>query len=135
MKILVYCNIIYKYLYRYYPIIEKHSNKEVVIIKKIIKHDKYLKKLYEKLEHHYDNIYTNVPIYSKRNRLIGEIDILAKKENEFDIFEVKCSHRLVKAKKQLKRIKKNFNKSKYSKGSHLRNMFFFCGLTGELISL
>ena len=72
-------------------------------------------------------ISTNVPIkHHKRN--LGEIDIVAQKGNRFDLYEVKCSYRIVKAKKQLRRIKKYLN---------LKNVrsFFYCGNSKLLVTV
>lgn len=76
----------------------------------------------------YDVIYTNVPLYSKKNRLVGEIDILAFRDGYYDIFEVKCSFRLSKAKRQLRKIKKIIS----SIDTRVNNLFFFCGESGTL---
>ena len=61
---------------------------------KTLKHDKYVESLCKELEHRYDILLTNVPIESKRKRLVAEIDIIGFKDNFCDIFEVKCSHRI-----------------------------------------
>ncbi|MBI2572800.1 hypothetical protein HYV86_02995 [Candidatus Woesearchaeota archaeon] len=97
----------------------------------IIKHDHYVSKLKEYLESDYDSILTHVPLYQthkRKQRLIGEIDILARKGNYYDIYEVKCSPRMVKARKQLRKIRKvsNFNISR---------MFFYCGSSAMLIKI
>ena len=92
-----------------------------------------MQELCQRLEQHYDEIHLNVPIYSKRNRLVAEIDILAKRKDTYDVFEVKCSHRIVKAKKQLLRIRKHLEKNEVTDSSNLGRLFFFCGVTGELI--
>jgi hypothetical protein len=77
----------------------------------------------------------NVPIYSskKRNRqrLIAEIDILALKEGKYDIYEVKCSHRIYKARKQLTKIKKLLNRDSKKIG----NAFFYCGESKLLLNM
>ncbi|MGM5483998.1 MAG: hypothetical protein ACQER9_03730 [Nanobdellota archaeon] len=64
---------------------------------------------------------------------MGEIDILAVKNDSYDIYEVKCSHRIVKARKQLKRIKKIFDSG--NEKSSVNKLFFFCGGTGEIIDI
>lgn len=86
--------------------------------------------LCRKIERHYDCIELNVPIYSKRKRIIAEIDILARRDNTYDIFEVKCSHRIVKARKQLNKIRKV-----WAKRADIGKCFFFCGITGRLFSI
>ena len=99
-------------------------------ITKIIKHDKYQQQLYDVIKESYDFIYTNVPVYSKRNRIVAEIDILAYKNGFCDVFEIKCSHRITKAKKQLFKIQKLLEVS-----TQVRNLYFFCGISGELLPL
>ncbi|MGV8168642.1 MAG: hypothetical protein ACP5N3_01150 [Candidatus Nanoarchaeia archaeon] len=90
---------------------------------RILKHDKYVDTLYSRIKPDYDSIQRNVPIYSKRRRLIAEIDILAEKEGKYDVYEVKCSHRIYKAKKQLHKIKKIFHKE----SKKVNNIYFYCG--------
>jgi len=80
------------------------------------------------VEKDYDFILKNVPIYSKRKRLVGEIDLLGMKDGECDIYEVKCSHRIVKAKKQFKKIQ---DKVKFK----VRKRFFFCGASMTLFPI
>jgi len=60
-----------------------------------------------------------VELFSKKNRKVAEIDILAVKGDEYFIYEVKCSYRIKKAIKQLKKIKKLL--------PDISKMFFFCG--------
>jgi hypothetical protein len=78
----------------------------VLRIEKLIKHDKYVEQLCELIEPRYDFLRKNVPLYSKKKRLVAEIDILAFKKRKCDIYEVKCSHRIIKAKRQLNKITK-----------------------------
>jgi len=93
-----------------------------------LKHDRYLEAFTERIRPLYENVQTNVTLYSKRRnkqRKIAEIDILAKKNDDsFDVFEVKCSYRIVKARKQLKRIKRLMPK--------VDKTFLFCGESGLL---
>jgi hypothetical protein len=74
----------------------------------ILKHDRHLCTLIETIKPHYTQIYRQVPIYSAKHRLIAEIDLIAVKETGVDIFEVKCSFRIHKAKKQLQKLHKLF---------------------------
>jgi predicted RecB family endonuclease len=94
---------------------------------KITKHDRYVLDLKDKIKHKYDFISTNVKV-ARRKRSLGEIDLVARKGNEVDIYEVKCSYRILKAKKQLKRMKKllRFPNSK---------SFFYCGSSGALVGV
>jgi predicted RecB family endonuclease len=93
----------------------------------LTKHDKYVLDLKNKIKHKYDFVSVNVKVASKK-RSLGEIDIVAKKGNKVDLYEVKCSHRIVKAKKQLQRMKRlmNLNKSK---------AYFYCGSSESLVSV
>ncbi len=94
---------------------------------KLSKHDKYVLELSNKIKYNYDSISVNVPVkYSKRS--LGEIDIIARKGQSFDLYEVKCSHRILKAKKQLNRIKKYLN---------LKNAksYFYCGNSKILVTI
>ena len=94
---------------------------------KLSKHDTYVLELSNKIKHDYDSISTNVLLrHSKRS--LGEIDIVAKKGNRLDLYEVKCSYRIVKARKQLKRIKRILN---------LENVrsYFYCGNSNVLVTV
>jgi hypothetical protein len=96
---------------------------------KLTKHDVYLEQLSRQINNDYDLVLKGVPLYSKRNRLVGEIDLLAIKDDYCDIYEVKCSPRITKAKFQLRKIRKLL----YNK--NVRNTFFFCGASGMLMTL
>jgi predicted RecB family endonuclease len=95
--------------------------------KHLTKHDRYVLDLKDKIKHKYDFVSTNVKVSGKK-RSLGEIDIVAKKGNKVDLYEVKCSHRIVKAKKQLKRMKRlmNLDKSK---------SYFYCGSSEALVDV
>lgn len=95
--------------------------------KHLSKHDMYVLELKDKIKHKYDFISVNVKIAGKK-RSLGEIDIIAKKGNKVDLYEVKCSHRIVKARKQLNRMKRlmNLNKSR---------AYFYCGSSESLVSV
>ena len=92
--------------------------------KHLSKHDRYVLELKNKIKHKYDFVSVNVKIPGKK-RSLGEIDIVAKKGNKVDLYEVKCSHRIVKARKQLQRMKRlmNLDKSK---------TYFYCGSSESL---
>ncbi|MBW2980151.1 hypothetical protein KY360_01895 [Candidatus Woesearchaeota archaeon] len=98
-------------------------------IRKLIKHDKYLEYLYGKLTPKYDVLLKKVPLYSKRRRLVGEIDLMGINQGAVDIYEVKCSHRVTKAKHQLNKIKRLI-----SKKQNLRHLFFYCGESDRLLN-
>ena len=95
--------------------------------KHLTKHDKYVLDLKNKIKHKYDFVSVNVKIPGKK-RSLGEIDIVAKKGNKVDLYEVKCSHRIVKARKQLQRMKRlmNLDKSK---------SYFYCGSSENLVDV
>lgn len=95
----------------------------------IHKHDKYVDELCEKVKVHYDLCYTNLPMFSEKKRLIGEIDLIGVCGEYIDVYEVKCSHRPTKAKKQLKKIRKIL--SKINEFKHIRT-FFYCGESSRL---
>jgi len=75
-------------------------------------HDRYVRELCSQIGPSYDFLLTNVPLFrtkqKKRSTQIGEIDVLAVKDDRYDVYEVKCSYRVTKARKQLKRIRKKF---------------------------
>ena len=94
---------------------------------RISKHDRYVLELRDKVNHKYDLISTNVKIPG-RKRSLGEIDLIGKRGEAIDLYEVKCSHRIVKARKQLNRMKRlmNLNKSR---------AYFYCGSSESLVSV
>ena len=94
---------------------------------KLSKHDRYVLELSSKIRDNYDFISLNVPVKHYK-RSLGEIDIIARKGNRFDLYEVKCSYRILKAKKQLKRIRNILN---------LKNArsYFYCGNSGMLVTV
>ncbi len=92
---------------------------------KLTKHESYVELLSRIVEQHYDYILMNVPVYSKRKRLVGEVDLMGVKDGQVDIYEVKCSHRITKARKQLEKIRTHL--------PQIRESFFFCGASRALI--
>ena len=91
------------------------------------KHDMYIVELCKRLRNTYDVLFTNVQL-KKDGRLIGEIDIYARKGNRIDIYEVKCSYRIAKAKKQLKKVKKFLEIERGKK-------YFYCGNSDLLLCI
>lgn len=89
---------------------------------KLTKHDRYIQELCQKIRSHYDFLIKNYKLTSKK-RSFGEIDVFAVKGKRKDVYEVKCSFRIVKAKKQIKRLNKfiDFN-----------NAYFYCGSSGRI---
>ena len=100
----------------------------VVIQDKSNKHDKYVLELYNQLKPSYDKLYMNVPVRNSK-RLLGEADIIAKKGKRTDIYEVKCSHRITKAKHQAKKLRKNLGLSSKAR------FYFYCGSSKSLMML
>ena len=101
---------------------------------RVSKHDSYVNALREDIECLYDNIITNYTFYSRskktrKEKTKGEVDLIAIKGECLHAFEVKCSNRIVKAKHQLKKIKKRL-KHDYS-GKEIKT-FFYCGNSGRL---
>jgi hypothetical protein len=103
----------------------------VFIIKNLTKHDKYVHKLYEQIKDSYDIIDKHVSFDNTKRRM-AEVDIIAKRGNIVDIYEVKCSYRITKARKQLKRIKRILNFEKKILNAERINLFFFCGASSKL---
>ncbi|MEK6942681.1 MAG: hypothetical protein AABX00_01310 [Nanoarchaeota archaeon] len=94
---------------------------------KVSKHDRYVLELSSKIRDNYDSISLNVPV-KHHKRSLGEIDIIAQKGDRYDIYEVKCSYRILKATKQLNRIKKYL---------HFKNVrsYFYCGNSKLLVTV
>ncbi|MBI2663844.1 hypothetical protein HYX10_00695 [Candidatus Woesearchaeota archaeon] len=95
-----------------------------MIANKLSKHDRYVIELCERIKEDYDSVSLNVPVRSDK-RLIGEADIIARKGSSVDVYEVKCSHRIIKARKQLRRLGKYF--------SNINKFYFYCGSSGLLV--
>lgn len=103
----------------------------VFIIKNLSKHDKYVQRLYNSLKNSYDTIDTHVTLDNSKRRM-AEVDILAKRGDVIDVYEVKCSYRIIKAKKQLKRIQRLLNLERRIRNIERINLFFFCGASSKL---
>ncbi len=101
----------------------------LTIKEKLNKHDQFVENLSERLGNDYDVILKGVPIYSGRKRLIGEIDMIGIKNDFWDLFEVKCSHRITKAKLQLRKFRKLLH------NKNVRRTYFFCGDSGLLLKI
>jgi hypothetical protein len=87
--------------------------------------------LCERIKNSYDTINTHVSFENTRRRM-AEVDIIAKRGGVIDVYEVKCSYRIVKARKQLKRIKRILNLEKRILNIEKINLFFFCGQSSTL---
>ena len=94
---------------------------------KLSKHDTYVLELSNKIRDKYDSVSLNVPVKHDK-RSFGEIDIVAKKGSRLDLYEVKCSFRILKAKKQLDRMKR------YLKLEDA-GIYFYCGNSKALVTV
>ncbi|MBI4441549.1 hypothetical protein HY639_05255 [Candidatus Woesearchaeota archaeon] len=90
------------------------------------KHDEYVLDLTKQISPFYDTVRTHIPIFNRKRRVIAEIDVLAKRGDAIDIYEVKCSHRPFKARQQLSRLRRIFR-------HHIKHSFFYCGSSGMLM--
>jgi len=79
--------------------------------------------LYKKLEENYDYLILDYNIAHK-NRKLGQVDLAGVKGTNTDLYEVKCSFRIHKAEKQLRRAKRIMNVT--------GGLFFYCGSSGQL---
>lgn len=93
----------------------------------MLKHDVFVKELESLIAKDYDSILTHLTITdTDSGRQVGEVDLLARKGDMIDVFEVKCSFRKTKAKKQLKRIRKRMK---------VRDTYWYVGSSGMLEKL
>ncbi|MBI1969624.1 hypothetical protein HYS48_02925 [Candidatus Woesearchaeota archaeon] len=86
-----------------------------------------MKKLCKSLEDRYDVLYTHYPFYGRKCKL-GEIDIVGIKGKHIHVYEVKCSPRIVKARKQLSRIKRLLKHNQVK-------TFFYCGASNRIMEV
>jgi len=86
-----------------------------------------VEQLCQNLSPQYDQLLTHVLLFSPRRRRIAEIDVLGIKGNYCDAYEVKCSYRKTKARKQLNKIRKVLSPIK-----NIQNTYFYCGDAGSL---
>ncbi|GIU70203.1 MAG: hypothetical protein KatS3mg002_1439 [Candidatus Woesearchaeota archaeon] len=87
------------------------------------KHDRYVQELCKKIQNRYDYLILDYEI-GKSKRTLGQVDIAGVKDEKTDLYEVKCSYRIHKAQKQLKRAQKIMK----VKGK----LYFYCGSSGVL---
>ena len=95
--------------------------------KRLSKHDQYVLELSHRIKGEYDSISLNVPV-RRFKRSLGEVDIIATKGSRTDLYEVKCSYRILKAKKQLSRIKNILNVKD-------AKTYFYCGNSKMLVTV
>lgn len=94
------------------------------------KHDRYVKQLSQRLAGHYDVLYTHYPIFGRKCQL-AEIDVMGIKDGKIDVYEIKCSPRITKAKRQLSRIKRLLS----GRTNQPVNTFFYCGLSNAVLAI
>ena len=94
------------------------------------KHENYVAMLQGIIAGEYDEIMANTKLFSHRNKVMAEADLIAIKNDYVDIYEVKCSYRPTKARKQLARLRRLLSQ-KY----RVRNLYFFPGNMERIIHL
>lgn len=87
------------------------------------KHDRYVQRLYDRIKDDYDAVERHVVLSSKKCAK-AEIDIIAYRNDEVHVYEVKCSYRFYKAKRQLQKILRLLKKPAVA--------FFYCGSADSL---
>jgi hypothetical protein len=87
-----------------------------------MKHDEYVQRLASSLQERYDSVIIDHEIRDKK-RAIAQADLIGIKDGQVDVYEVKCSYRIHKAGKQLKRLKRLM---------HAAHTYFYCGSSGSL---
>lgn len=90
-------------------------------------HDLYVWKLSKELRKRYDDVSTNV-VLRQESRVAAEIDILAKRDGEVHVYEVKCSLRLTKARQQFRKISKYYSED-------ISKFFLYCGSSDSMLEL
>jgi len=90
------------------------------------KHDRYVQELYKKVQDRYDYLILDYEIGGSK-RLLGQVDLAGIRKDKTDLFEVKCSYRIHKARKQLKRAQKIMRVQ--------GNLFFYCGSSGQILEV
>jgi len=103
----------------------------------LTKHDRYVDQLCGVLASRYPLVLRNIPLYSKKKRRVAEIDLLAVKGTYCDVYEVKCSHRLSKARKQLSKIRRVLAVQSVPgfQTPQVRHTFFYCGDSKRLFRI
>ena len=96
---------------------------------KLSKHDRYVEELCDKIKGNYDSVSKHVTLRA-RKRMLAEVDVLAKKGDSVDLYEVKCSPRIAKAKRQLKKLAKYLGG-----GMNIANCYFYCGSSHSVMSI
>ncbi len=96
---------------------------------RLSKHDQYVEELCTKIKDRYDSVSKHITVRAKK-RMLAEVDVLARKGENVDLYEVKCSPRITKAKRQLKKL------SRYlGKGMNISNCYFYCGSSHSIMAV
>lgn len=96
---------------------------------RLSKHDRYVEELCTKIKGRYDSVSKHVTVRAKK-RMLAEVDVLAKKGNDVDLYEVKCSPRITKARRQLRKL------GKYLGGAmKISNYYFYCGSSRSITTI
>ncbi len=96
---------------------------------RLSKHDQYVEELCTKIRGSYDSVSKHITIRAKK-RMLAEVDVLARKGGNVDLYEVKCSPRITKAKRQLRKL------SRYlGKGMNISNCYFYCGSSHSIMAV
>lgn len=90
-------------------------------------HALYIRKLSKELQKDYESIETNIELSSRR-RVLAEIDILAEKDGEVHVYEVKKSYRPTKAKEQFRKIRKYYSRQ-------IARFYLYCAEADLLVEL
>ena len=93
--------------------------------KRLNKHDRYVSELCAELRNTYDVVLPHV-VLKPDKKPVGEIDIYARKGTKIDLYEVKCSNRRIKARKQLKKAKRLLELGDDS------DTYFYCGESDKM---
>lgn len=83
-----------------------------------------MEQLFERIKGEYDSIERHVLLRGRKS-LKAEIDILGRKGGHLDVYEVKCSPRICKARRQLTHIRKLLKADDIS-------LIFYCGMADKL---
>ena len=95
---------------------------------KLSKHDKYVEELCISIQDRYDSLSKFITLKAKK-RMLAEVDVLARKGDHVDLYEVKCSPRITKAKRQLRKV------SRYLTNQNIENCYLYCGSSHSIMTL
>jgi len=87
--------------------------------------------LWTQIRDQYDSVHRHVVLYGfkrRKRKVIGEVDLIGVRKDGLDLYEVKCSHRVVKARKQLRKAKRILNEQN-------AKTYFYNGESGQIHSI